>query len=348
MFLKNLNKKLIITSVASGILISLASCSLLNEDLSECPVSMRVRFIYDYNLKFADAFAHEVKSVNVWAFDTADGTLVWSDSASGEELADKDFALEAPLTEGTYDFVAWCGLKDNEDFNLATYTPASKEELEVKLRTVEKDGLNISSSHLPGLYHGTVLNDTFTVNPTAPTIKTLTIPLMKDTNDIRVLLARYNGTAIGENDFDVKITIPDAWLGWNNNVLSEGPMVTYTPWDVSYGYITTPDNENDPDVLTTFSTAIFDLSSSRLIKGANATLTVRRNSDNTDIIRIPIIEYFLLVKGHYGDMTDQSYLDRQDDYSIMFFVDEDNNLYAAGGIYINSWAVVPPQNTTLQ
>ena len=46
-------------------------------------------------------------------------------------------------------------------------------------------------------------------------------------------------------------------------------------------------------------------------------------------------------------MTDQEYLDRQDDYSILFFIDASNNWYMAGGIYINSWAVVPPQNENM-
>ena len=64
-------------------------------------------------------------------------------------------------------------------------------------------------------------------------------------------------------------------------------------------------------------------------------------------MRIPLIDYLLLIKGHYGNMGDQEYLDRQDDYSILFFLDHGKNWYIAGGIYINSWAVVPPQNEDL-
>lgn len=342
MFLKNLSNILIISAATLGSVMALSGCSLINDDLPECTAKLRVRFVYDYNLKFADAFPHEVKSVNVWAFD-ASGALVWSESASGEELADKDFALDTPLAEGTYDFVSWCGLKDNVDFDLATYTPTSKEELEVKLKTIEEDGTYLNKSHLPGLYHGMVLQEGFTPEPYKHTLKTVTIPLMKDTKDIRVLLQRYDGSAIDPKDFEVFITIPDAWLDWNNDVFPNGPMVTYTPWGERYGQVTTPDTVEDTGTMTTISGLLFELSSSRLMVGANATLTVRRTYDNKDIIRVPIIDYFLLVRGHYGDIPDQEYLDRQDDYSILFFIDNDNNWYIGAGIYINSWAVVPPQ-----
>lgn len=351
MFLKDINKRLIKSVAVLGCILGLTGCSHFNEDLQDCPVKLNVRFIYDYNLKFADAFRHEVKSVYVWAFDQS-GKLVWSDSASGSMLKEADFALDTPLGEGTYDFISWCGLKDNADFNLNTYTPASKEELEVKLKTQDYDNESLSRSHLPGLFHGMVMNETFTVKPNQPSLKTVTIPLMKDTNDIRVLLHRYDGTELKKSDFEVKITIPDAWLSWNNNVLPQGPMVTYRPWDIRYGSVNIHEQDNDPNKTITISSLIYDLSSSRLIKDSNAWLTVIRTSDRKEIINIKIIDYFLMVMGHYYDedgkpLSDQDYLDRQDDYSILFFIDEDNDWYRAACIYINSWAVVPPQNETL-
>lgn len=324
--------------------VGLAGCSALHEDLPECEALLKVRFIFDYNLNFADAFPTAVKSVNVWAFDS-DGRLVWSDSASGDVLKKGDFAMDTPLGEGTYDFVAWCGLEGNEDFNLDTYTPESKEELEVRLKTIEQDGRNISRSHLPSLFHGEALSQTFEVSPNKPSYKTVTIPLMKDTNDIRVLLQKYDGSPIGKDDFDVKITIANAWLAWDNALLPGNPEVTYDYWGQRFGQITVNNQVSSDNVI---SGIVYDLSSSRLLENAKATLTVTRNSDGVDIIEVPIIEYFLLVQGYYENpdgtpLTNQQYLDRQDDYSIVFFLDKDNDWYAGVGIYINSWAVVPPQ-----
>lgn len=342
MFLKNSNNKLLISAALLGSLITSTGCKMVyDDDLPGCEAKLRVRFVYEYHLKDSDAFAKEVKSVNVWAFDKA-GSLAWSGSASGDVLKEKDFALDTSLPAGTYDFVSWCGLKDNGDFDLATYTPASKEELEVKLRTLEKDGENVSSSFIPGLFHGLALEETFTIEPNTNTLKTVTIPLMKDTNNIRVLLQRMGTTPLEKNDFDASLTITDAWLAWDNAVMPQSPTVTYTPWDIRPVSATVETPPSGPEV-TSLSGQLFDFTSSRLIAGSDATLTIHRNSDGVDIIRIPIVDYFIAVKGHYGDMSDQEYLDRQDDYSILLFVDDNNELYAAAGIYINSWAVVPPQ-----
>ena len=61
-------KRLLIALLAFG---PFASCSsFVYEDESDCTVYYRLKFRYDMNLKFADAFAHEVKSVRLYAFNT--------------------------------------------------------------------------------------------------------------------------------------------------------------------------------------------------------------------------------------------------------------------------------------
>lgn len=317
-------------------------CSLFQDDLEECPAGLRLRFVFNYNLLKADAFSTQVNSVNVWAFDK-NGTFVWSGAASGDALAEPGYVMETPLGEGTYDFIAWCGLLDNADFNLQTYTPSSKQDLEVKLQMLEKDGKNISSSHFKGLFNGSVSNVTYVVDPMKPSIMTVTVPLIKDTNDIVVMLANLNGKPLDRNDFTVSFTYADSWLAWDNQVIPGCPTVDYTPWSSLYGETTlAPINSKAGEVR---STLLFEMSSSRLIQGANAYLDVVRTEDNVTIIHIPLIEYFLLEKGtRYDEFGDQEYLDRRDDYSILFFIDSNKTWYIAAGIYINSWAIVPPQN----
>ena len=57
------------------------------------------------------------------------------------------------------------------------------------------------------------------------------------------------------------------------------------------------------------------------------------------MFRIPVADYALLVKGHYREnMSDQEYLDRQDEYTMTFFLDEGE--WVSSFIYINSWRVV--------
>lgn len=341
--LRNLRHSVIAwAALAAGMM--LTSCGMVTDEPVACPALLRVRFVYDNNIKFADAFAHEVKSVCVWAFDS-EGKLVWSDSRAvpASEEAAGSFYIDTPLTEGKYDFVSWCGLEGNESFELATYTPASKEELKVKLLTLSENGETVSKDRLPGLFHGYVSEVDYKVDPFAPSYKTVTIPLMKDTKDIRIMLQHLDGSEIDNRDFSCTITTEDANLDWNNALLPS-PMVTYRPWDIRYGQTTAP-GERDTKAVTTVASLLFDMSTSRLSTERKATLTVHRNWDDRDIIKINLIDYLLLVKGHYDGITsDQDYLDRQDDYSIVFFIDQNSNWYMAGGIFVNSWAVVPPQD----
>lgn len=324
----------------------LGACSYIHDDLPQCPAQLRLKFVFDYNLQKADAFATQVKSVNVWAFDESGG-FVWSGSASGAPLEQPDFIMETPLPEGKYDFVAWCGLEDNLDFNIDTYTPSSKEELEVKLSFSELGGVNGSSSHFNPLFHGYRSDVVYSVDPMAPSVMTVSIPLVKDTNDIAVMLQNHDGSPIHMEDFSVRISYADSWLAWDNAVRSDSPCITYTPWSTLFGQ-TEFGVDADTDSDSVRSTLLFELSMCRLMAGGNAYLDVTRNSDGVNIIHLPLIEYFLLEKGNrHSQFGDQEYLDRRDDYSALFFIDKDRNWYMAAGIYINGWAVVPNQTNPL-
>jgi phosphoglycerate dehydrogenase-like enzyme len=58
-----------------------------------------------------------------------------------------------------------------------------------------------------------------------------------------------------------------------------------------------------------------------------------------EVVRLPLAEYALLVKGYYREgMSNQEYLDRQDEYTLTFFLDE--GVWLDAYILINSWRVV--------
>lgn len=345
MIIRNLNTKAITLFAAAGSVCITPGCSLINDDLEPCPKELRLCFKQAY-LKDTDAFKAEVNSINIWAFNS-EGTPVWSGSASGPALKEEGFYIPTPLQEGKYDFVAWCGLKDNENFDLATYTPTSKTDLEVKLKTIEENEQNISRNHLQGLYHGMIENVVYEADSFRPTIKDVTVSLIKDTKDIRIMLQHLDGSEIDNKDFSVTITDNNGNYAWDNALLTS-ETVTYCPWNVKYGIVTAPEAERqDTRDISTVASLMFELSTGRLMTDSNAILTVHRNWDDRDIIRIPLVEYLLLIRGYYGNISDQDYLDLQDDYSMVFFIDAASNWYTAMGIYINGWAVVPPQSQPL-
>ena len=69
-------------------------------------------------------------------------------------------------------------------------------------------------------------------------------------------------------------------------------------------------------------------------------LSITSRSNGKTVLSIPLIYYVLLVKGNYNrSMSDQEYLDRQDEYNMTFFLQDDGSWLAAS-IIINSWRVV--------
>jgi len=76
-----------------------------------------------------------------------------------------------------------------------------------------------------------------------------------------------------------------------------------------------------------------------LVMENNPVLTIT-NGEGEKVLSIPLIDYALLVKGFYNrDMDNQEYLDRQDEFNMTFFLDEDDR-WVDSYIIINSWKVV--------
>lgn len=84
-------------------------------------MSYRVKFRYDYNMKFADAFAHEVDVVTLYLLD-ADGRVVWQRTEQGEALAADGYAMIVDVEPGEYGLLAWCGTTDKGSFSIPATT----------------------------------------------------------------------------------------------------------------------------------------------------------------------------------------------------------------------------------
>lgn len=325
------------------------SCDWIYDDLDPCRTTFRLRFRYDYNINYADAFAHDVTSVNVWVFDGS-GKFVWKGENSGEALKSDDFYMDLPVPEGKYDIVAWCGMKDNDDFSLDTSSPTSPEQLCVMLNLSPVSrtdfGEFVSDNKLKPIFHSRLQDLELKENPTANEIKIIDVPLVKDTHYLQVILQNMSGEEMEAEDFSVRITSNNQKLDWKNDVVPSQPLFSYAPWNTMYG-ATGMDKDINGKPDTTVSTLLCELTTSRLMEDSYPRLVVTRLTDNTEIIRIPLIDNLLLIKGQYYDMPDQEFLDRKGDFSLTFFLDSNLNWNIASGIYIQNWAVVPVQETDL-
>ena len=315
-----------------------SSCvnGLIFDGEGDCGVYYRIRFKYDYNIKFADAFANEVNSVALYVFDGNDVLVEEIATTDKQALSSGNFEIPLELDPGKYTLMAWGGLMDEESFDLLadTHVGSTKlQELQVKMhRQYDGNGNAVVSEDLLPLFHGTL---PLTVTD-KPGTYTETMSLMKNTNVIRILLHEMSGHDVDADKFIFEINDDNGLYDWDNTLLDD-EMITYSAWHQSTGSAEVEDS--DVKAVTSVSVALAELTIGRMRAGDSPVLHIRNRETCEDVFRIPVADYALLVKGHYRQgMGDQEYLDRQDEYTMTFFLDEGE--WVSSVIYINSWRVV--------
>jgi len=324
-----------------------ASCNILDEEEADCAVY--VSFKYDYNMKFADAFAHSVKSVTLYAFGQ-DGKLAFQKTEEGSILAQEDYAMrldEISRSEvDEYDFITWAGLADNESFTIPLLQTgvSTKEDLYCRLERKHgsrgKEGTAIVDQDLEALFHGQVNGSS--LSRAAATNGNVEISLTKNTNNIRIVLQHVSGEPVNVDNFEFTITDENGLMNYDNSLLTD-EVLTYYAWDKYDGYAGLGETEKQEGV-TEINVAIAELTVARLMADERPILRITNKLNGENVLTIPLVDYVLLVKGNYNrEMSDQEYLDRQDEYNMTFFLDNGNRWMNAY-IHINSWKIVLQHN----
>lgn len=311
----------------------LTACDYWHNDQEGCEAKLRVQFVYDMNMKFADAFAHEVKTVTLHAFDK-NGKLVYTKTEPADRiLADGGMNVD-DLPSGVYDLQVWAE-GENRHEGSYIYKGGEGETMQSFQVVVDRNGNHTVGHDLTPLFHG-ILKDA-DLKAVAGTTKTVTVKLTKDTNNFKVVLQHLSGKNLEPDDFDFAITDDNGYLDYDNSLLADDEL-TYPAWSQYAGTAGVTSSESGEQ--TSVSVAIAELTTNRLVKGHDMRLHVYEHATGKSIINIPLIDYALLVKGNYNkSMSDLEYLDRQDTYDLVFFLDESNN-WLASTVYVNSWRVV--------
>ena len=356
-YLKNVALTLLMTGTALAV--TTGCDSVIYDDEGDCELHYRLKFRFDYNLLFADAFPSQVSSVAVYAFNP-DGTFAWQREESGSQLAAEGYAMNLDdIAPGDYTRIGWGGMSNShlgsqpESFTLPELIPGKStiEELKCRMeREIHDDGTHHSSTNLWPLFHGTT-TDVKIYDPDGPEADGRTIvynmPLVKNTNRVRVILQQLSGDDINAENFTYEIETANGLMAHHNGLLDD-PKITYHPWKQGYGtggIILDPDNVTDIGKPANVKVAVADLTVARLITDEETILTVYRPDINSPggrkiVARLPLVDYALLTKGNYDrPMTDQEFLDREDTYTLTFFLDR-NQEWINTTIYINSWRVL--------
>lgn len=332
--------------------IGLAGCNgLIYDDQGDCDPYYKVRFVYDRNLKFSDAFPAEVHDVTLYVVDKATGTVVWQKHEDGEELRREGYLMDVDVTPGTYTLMAWAGTGHRTSFSVADTDVLKGLRCRLTDRHDPEPGHACAvegphvNSDLARLYHG-LESDIVFEDKQGTHVKT--VHLTKNTNSVHIVLQHLSGENIDHRDFTFTVTDDNGHMDYDNSLIPDG-HITYTPHDVSSGTagVDVPDYAGGSMIgrtVTQVSAAVAHLTTSRMVKGNDMRVKIY-NKKGECIVSVPLIDYALLVKGKYKNpstgalLDDQEYLDRQDDYSMVFFLDE-NGRWMNSYIYINSWRVI--------
>ena len=295
------------------LLLVLFSCTSIDETLPEC--RLYVRFRYDYNMEFSDAFASQVNRVDVFVFDK-DGTFVIKKSEQGETLGGS-YRMPLPLPAGEYRIAAWAGMSDDFEMPEPVAGKTTLEELTVRMKREES---LVHNKALNPLWYGGVQAVSFTGRQE----QTETVSLIKDTNKFRFILQKSGpGEELDINDCLFEIRADNGYYDWNNDLLDDD-MISYRPY-----YL-----EKVEDV-----GIVVEMNTMRLLEHKKVYLTLTRKSDGKELMRIDLIPYLLLTKMEGHNIPAQEYLDRQSEYAIVFFYNPELLNFLSTKIVINGWII---------
>lgn len=322
---------------AAAMAVAAVSCNTV-WDNDDCGTEYRVKFRYDYNMLFTDAFATQVPSVTLYAFD-ADNRLVFKQAEEGDALAADGYFMTLDIDPGQYRLVAWAGLTEEDtsyDMPELTVGRHTLTDLQCRINryphTLTHGAQVDSVGLLAPLWHGVVEQQTVTRANTYRT-QTVTIPLVKNTHTLRIVLQQMADGEMDARDFEVSVTDSNGLMLHDNSLDREDGTLTYLAYHQRQGTAGTEDGDDGLNVV------VAELTTGRLMADADTRLTIRNRHNCEVILSIPLIQYLELCRttANY-DMPLQEYLDREDSYAMTFFLDSDN-AWINTQVIINNWIV---------
>ncbi|MCQ4875625.1 FimB/Mfa2 family fimbrial subunit [Butyricimonas paravirosa] len=303
-----------------------SSCENIYEDLDPCPHGVSLRFIYDYNMEYANAFHKKVDCLTLYIYDN-EGNYVDTRVVTGPELQDENYRMKLELAEGDYRFVAYGGLACEKSSFSTIRTPGTGSKYSDLQAAMDSDCLtDPQRKKLHDMYWGQLTLST------ADLYQEGVVEMMKNTNNIRIVLQQTNGNPVDDKDFDFEITDDNTLFSWDNDLVPNG-IVTYTPW--ARGQVPAGLTGEGEEVIVAYA----EFSTSRLMTKNSPKLLIRRKSDGKEIVNIPLNNYLLLLKSDlYAKMDAQEFLDRESEWSMIFFLDADQ-MWLKTYIKINDWTV---------
>jgi len=290
----------------------MTSCDSFNEDLLEC--RLFVKFKYDYNMEFADAFHSQVDKVELYVFDK-DGKFLFKQAEEGSTLGTGSYLMEVKLPVGQYQFMAWAGAHDSYDITSLQAGVSSIADLKLQLKREET---LIIDKELEPLWYGEINNVDFT----GTTDQTEVINLIKDTNKVRFVFQGSNEDSWGVdvNAYTYEIIESNGYLAHDNSLLGDDNL-SFRPYHIEQKNL---------------AAGIVELNTMRFLANRNARFVVTEKATGKKVFNINLTDFLVMTKIEGYNMSAQEYLDRESEYKIVFFF-ADNDPWLVLQININGW-----------
>jgi hypothetical protein len=310
-----------------------------------------VRFIADMNLQRADVFSQSISSVSLYVYDENDALAMKRIMAQSQMRSGNSYQMDiSDLPAGHYKLIAWAELSDNNSFsfNDATRDPLQIEEMTLRLKKNtraddgESDENEVIDYALDPLYHGmgeiTIYDDELGGD------HQVDIHLTNNIKDITVLLQQVNGDEIKASDYTFTVEANNGHINYDNSLIYDDEPLHYTAYSKSQisADLSVLDNtragEKSAAVLAYVNTArLVEENDWRTV--TRPMLSVTEVSTGNVILKIPLIDYALLVRSKYNaSMDTQEYLDRMSEINLTLFLN--GNRWINNVVVINSWKVV--------
>jgi len=335
--------------------LTISSCGMVTDDLSDCPTGLYVNFVYDYNIQRADMFKDHVGGLTLYVYDESD-RLVTKRTVSGSELSrygyNIHFTEQELAPDHSYRLVA---VAMQKDWDAALQTPGAKyrrtdmtqgsdrksftialdrteaapyyeisaaaplDTLWHTLTTLKADAANLpAATKYHQLANGNVDTngiDMVKVESGAPTYAT--VSLIRDTNHLNLSLREIDHPEkVNHEDYDVTIIDDNPDVDYQNNVTAPADSVIYRPYAQWTSYV-----ESDGRT-TADCSAHYDLMFNRLryntTASKNAVLCIRKKATG-EVIALFNLPYILCqgrMAYEINAYQPQEYLDREYDYRL--------------------------------
>lgn len=300
---------------------AMVSCTWVKDDTDDCPYGFWLKLHYTYNILDVEAAPEYVTDAYVYIYD-ADGNFVKRIYTTWDVLKANDYRVRVEgLAEGDYQFVVWSGI-GNSQYSVAGDTQTADD---FRLTLLGADG-NYSND-LPALFYGILpvvhYDNSYAVHH---------VDMMKDTNQLACLVVPVSeDTEVSVEDFSMKVVATNGIMDARNQIVTN-VATTYEPFvqeDVAI---------NDPDYGELHG-AKFSISTLRLMENGDCRIILEKKSTGESLFNISLPEYIGMIGSLYTNLgrplSVQEYLDRQDFYTIVFYLSGDLNQLIQ--LRVNSW-----------